>query len=105
MDLIFLLIAGVALINIAASIAVLRVSAFSISQRLLQLMVIWFVPVIGAVVYATFASSQSLGPTSSSSFDPLHLPSDGGAPDGPGIGIGAWGSGDCGGDGGGGGGD
>ena len=102
MDLILLLGVGVALINIAASVMVLRVSAFSASQRLLQLLLIWLVPVLGSVICATFASSQALGPASSSSFDPLHLPSDGGAPDGPGIGIGGWGSGDCGGDAGGG---
>ena len=103
MELILLLAAGVAVINVAASVVVLRVSAFSASQRLLQLMFIWLVPVLGAVVCVAFASSQALGSGSSSSFDPLYLPSDGGAPDGPGIGIGAWGSGDCGGDAGGGG--
>ena len=57
MELILLLIAGVALINIAASAVILRVSAFSTSQRLLQLMVIWFVPILGAIVCAAFASS------------------------------------------------
>ena len=87
MELTLLLVAVVVLINVAASVAVLRVSVFAPSQRLLQLAIIWLVPVIGAVVCVAFASSQALGPASPSTIDPLYLPSDGGAPDGPGVGL------------------
>ena len=98
MELTLLLVAVIVLINVAASIAVLRVSVFAPSQRLLQLALIWLVPVLGAIVCAAFASSQALGPASPSTIDPLYLPSDGGAPDGPGMGL----CGCAGGDGGGG---
>jgi hypothetical protein len=87
MQLTLLAIAVVALINIVASVAVLRVPALSPSQRLLQFGLIWLVPIIGAVVCIVFASSQALDPTSPSTVAPLYLPSDGGGPDGPGIGI------------------
>lgn len=103
MELTLLLVAVVALINVFASAAVLRVAAFSPTQRLLQLALIWLVPVIGAVVCAAFASSQALGPTSPSTIDPLYLPSDGGGPDGPGMGICGCSGGEGGGDSGGGG--
>jgi hypothetical protein len=97
--LILLLVAVAALINIAASVVVLRVSAFSSSQRLLQLAFIWLVPIIGAAVCVAFASSQAFDKNSPRTMDPLHLPSDGGAPDGIGI-CGCSGT-DSGGDGGG----
>ena len=100
MQLALLLVVVVVLVNVAASVVVLRVSVFSPSQRLLQLALIWLLPIIGAVVCVAFASSQALGPASPSTIDPLYLPNDGGAPDGPGIGI----CGCSGGDGGGGGG-
>jgi hypothetical protein len=99
MGLIHLLIAVVVLVNVIASVAVLRVSVFSTQQRLLQLVLIWFVPIIGAVVCAAFASSQALGPAPLNKMDPLY---DRGAPEGPGIGICGCGNIDSGGDGGGG---
>jgi hypothetical protein len=102
-ELTLLLAAVAAFINVVASVVVLRVSVFSTSQRLLQLAFIWLVPVIGAVVCVEFASSQALGPASPSTIDPLYLPSDGGAPDGPGIGLCGCSGSDGGGDGGGGG--
>ena len=105
MQLTLLLVAVVAVVNVVASVVVLRAPVFSLSQRLLQLGFIWLVPIIGAVVCMAFASSQALGPASPSTMDPLYLPSDGGAPDGPGIGICGCSGGDGGGDGGGGGGD
>lgn len=103
MELTLLLIAAVALINIVASVVVLRVPVFSPSQRLLQFALIWLVPIIGAVACAAFASSQALGPASPSTIDPLYSPSDGGGPDGPAIGICGCSGGDGGGDAGGGG--
>ena len=98
-----LLVAVVVLVNAVASVVVLRIPVFSTQQRLLQLALIWFVPIIGAIVCAAFASSQALGAASPSTMDPLYLPSDGGAPEGPGTGICGCGSVDGGGDGGGGG--
>jgi len=94
------LLVAIVLFNFIASIAVLRVSVYSTQQRLLQLALIWFVPIIGAIVCVAFASSQALGPGPPNTMDPLYLPSDGGAPEGPGIGICGCGSIDGGGDGG-----
>ena len=99
MELALLLVAILAILNIAASAAVLRASVLSPSQRLLQLALIWFIPVIGAIVCAAFASSQATSSTSSSTIDPLYLPSDGGAPDGPSIGGCGCGGSDAGGSG------
>lgn len=79
MEWMLLLGAVLALGNIIASVAVLRVSVLSPSQRVLQLALIWLVPVIGAVVCGAFAASQALGPTSSSTIDPLYPSSDGSA--------------------------
>lgn len=98
MELILLFVAAVVIINVIASIAVLRVSVFSSPQRLLQLALIWLVPVIGAVVCMAFASSQALGPASPNAVDPLYSPLDGGAPDGLGIGLCGCSGGDGGGD-------
>ena len=94
-----LILASVVLFNLVASIAVLRTSAFSMPQRLLQLAVIWLLPVLGAVICGAFASSQGLGPASPSSVDPLYLPADGGTPAGGDIGFcgDGGGFGDCGG--------
>lgn len=97
MELILLLGAMLALGNIVASVAVLRVSVLSPSQRVLQLALIWLVPVIGAVVCAAFASSQTFGSTSSSTIDPLYPSSDGGASDGQDIGSFSCDGGDTGG--------
>ncbi|NEL27889.1 MAG: hypothetical protein G3W59_23380, partial [Xanthomonas perforans] len=49
MKLMLLLGVVLALGNIVASVAVLRVSVLSPSQRALQVALIWLVPVIGAV--------------------------------------------------------
>jgi hypothetical protein len=87
MELTLLVIAIVVLLNAVASVVVLRVPVLSSSQRSLQLAFIWLVPIIGAVVCTAFAHSQSLGATSPSTLDPLYTPSDGGAPDGPALGI------------------
>lgn len=87
MELMLLLGAALALGNIVASVAVLRVSVLSPSQRVLQLTLIWLVPVIGAIVCAAFASSQALASTSSGTIAPLYPLSDGGASDGQDIGF------------------
>ena len=80
----------VAVVNFVATLVVLRVSVFTTSQRLLQIALIWFLPIVGAVVCGAFAWSQALGPTSHGTIDPLYIPADGGGPDGHGTG-------DCGG--------
>lgn len=87
MKLMLLLGVVLALGNIVASVAVLRVSVLSPSQRALQVALIWLVPVIGAVVCAAFASSQAAGSTSSDTSDPLYLSSDGGASGGQDAGF------------------
>jgi hypothetical protein len=99
MELTLLLVAALALVNIVASVAVLRVPVLSPSQRVLQLALIWFIPVIGAIVCIAFVSSQATRPTSSSTVDPLYLPSDGGVPDSPSIGGCGCGGSDAGGSG------
>ena len=99
MELILLIVAVVVILNLFASLAVLRVAELSPSQRLLQLALIWLIPVLGAIVCAAFASSQALGSSARGTIDPLYLPADGGGPDGPGF-CGSSG-GDGGGDGGG----
>ena len=97
-----LILASLALFNLVASIAVLRTSAFATPQRLLQLAVIWLLPVLGAVICGAFVSSQGLGPASPRSIDPLYLPGDGGTPVAGDAGFcgDAGGFGDCGGGGG-----
>ena len=101
MELTLLLLAVVLIINIVASARVLRVPDLSRSQRHFQLALIWIVPIIGSVVCLAFASSQTFGPFSPSTHDPLYLPADGGGPEGPGIGICGCSGSDGGGDGGG----
>jgi hypothetical protein len=73
MQLTLLVITVAALINVVASVTVLRVPVFSPSQRLFQVGLIWLVPIIGAVVCVVFSSSQALDATSLSTVDPLHL--------------------------------
>ncbi len=82
----FPLLAALVVVNAIASLLVLRARVFSPSQRMLQVAVVWLIPLAGAIVCAVFARSQTPGPRSSSAFDPLYLPSDGGGPDGPGFG-------------------
>lgn len=103
MELTLLFVAVVVLINAVASLRVLRIPVFSRSQRVLQLALIWLVPIIGAGICIAFATSQALGPAAPSTHDPLYLPSDGGAPDDPSLGICGCGGGDGIGDSGGGG--
>lgn len=96
MELMLLLGAVLALGNIVASVAVLRVSVLSPSQRALQVALIWLVPVIGAVVCAAFASSQAAGSTSSGTSDPFYLSSDGGVSGGQDAGFSGCDAGDSG---------
>jgi hypothetical protein len=96
-----LLLIALALANAIVSAMVLRAPMLSRGQRALQLCFVWLVPVIGAVICAAFVHSQVGADTGASKMDPLYLPGDGGAPDGPDLpGICGCG-GDSGGDGGG----
>lgn len=102
MDLLLLLpIAIFAFINVIATTVVLRVSDLSTSQRILQLVFIWLVPIFGSVVCLSSASHRTRG---FSAIAPSFLPSDGGTPSGQdGGGYGSSGSSSCGDSGGGGG--
>lgn len=48
-------------LNLAGSFVVLRHRDLSTSQRTIQLLVIWLVPIIGSIICIAFASSQSNG--------------------------------------------
>ena len=85
MTYVFSLAAALVLANIAASVVVLRTSAFYTAQRVLQLGLIWLVPVAGDAICISFAKSQAANQSSKSNFNPLYSPSDGGGPDGPGL--------------------
>ena len=77
-----MLVGIVLLLNVFASVVVLRAPVFSPLQRFLQIALIWLIPIIGAVICSAFAYSQALGPASPGTIDPLYLPSDGGGPEG-----------------------
>jgi hypothetical protein len=84
---ILLVLAIAALANVCASALVIRTDAFSNNQRLLQLGVIWIIPLVGAVSCGAFAWHQRSSQVSGGTLDPLYIPSDGGAPEGPGMGF------------------
>ena len=46
-------------LNLAGSLVVMRNLDLSASQRAIQLLVIWLVPVIGSIICMSFSSSQS----------------------------------------------
>jgi hypothetical protein len=79
---ILLVIAIVAIANIYASALVIRTDVFSRSQRLLQLGIIWLIPLVGAIGCGAFAFHQRSSQWGGT-LDPLYIPSDGGAPEGP----------------------
>lgn len=49
----------VATLNIVTCVAILRSPFFSRSQCILQMLVVWFIPVVGAIVCFVFLASQS----------------------------------------------
>ena len=57
------LVAGLALVNVAATVAVVRDSGLTPRQRLLQAALIWAVPVLGAVATFVFRRWTSALPT------------------------------------------
>lgn len=59
MNWIVVLALAVLLMNLVTTIAVFRVQGISGSQRLLQLALVWLLPVIGAVVCFAFATTQA----------------------------------------------
>jgi hypothetical protein len=55
--------AGLTLVNVAASVAVLRDSGLTRRQRLLQLVLVWAIPVLGALATFVFRRWTSAVPT------------------------------------------
>ncbi|MGE8287380.1 MAG: hypothetical protein ACN6RG_05445 [Stenotrophomonas sp.] len=66
------------LVNLVATGAVFRVPDLSASQRVLQIATIWLLPVIGAVLCLSFASTQAN--TAATPRDDTFTASDGGGP-------------------------
>jgi len=86
MNPVYLAIAVVAIANTVASFSILRSDGLTARQRVIQLALVWLLPLVGAVICWAFASSQSSPSSASSSFVPLHFPSDGAGCDGHGLG-------------------
>ena len=78
MNITLIVVSAVVLINLVVSVAVLRALALTPTQRLLQLLLIWFAPLVGAAICAAFVSSQALGPESRTAVDPPYPEGDGG---------------------------
>ncbi|MCF7222768.1 hypothetical protein [Marilutibacter chinensis] len=53
--------AVVIVLNLVATTRILRAVAFSPSQQLVQLMLTWLLPVMGATICIAFARSQAIG--------------------------------------------
>ena len=49
----------VATLNTISTVVVLRSPSFNGTQRFLQLLVVWLIPIVGAIVCLTFVASQS----------------------------------------------
>lgn len=45
--------------NVVTSVAILRSPFFNRTQRVLQLLFVWLIPVVGAIVCLVFVTSQS----------------------------------------------
>lgn len=59
---IYLVIAALVLVsalNIVTCVAILRSPFFNRSQRVLQMLIVWLIPVVGAIVCFVFLASQS----------------------------------------------
>ena len=84
--------------NVFASFLVLRNGAISRNQRLAQLAVVWFVPLLGAIFCGAFAAQMRPLFARESTIDPLCIPADGGVSDSAGVGCSGSGGGDGGGD-------
>ena len=73
---IYLVIAAVLLINLIATARVLRIVGLSTGQKASQLALIWFAPIVGAIVCmvfdATDSSSDSYNTSAASSHTELH---------------------------------
>lgn len=80
------LLLALGVVNAVVSFTILRSDVLSAHQKAFQLGVVWFLPLVGAVVYWAFSSSQSSSSSASKSFLPLHSPSDGAGSDGHGLG-------------------
>lgn len=65
--------AGLALVNVAATVAVIRDSGLTRHQRVLQVALIWAIPVLGAVVTFLFRRWTSAVPTVGGSAPALNV--------------------------------
>jgi hypothetical protein len=90
-------IVGLVALNVIASVRVLRSEAYTTTQRTSQMVIIWLVPFIGAIMCSSFMSTDRSSPGDSSSIDPLYFPNDGGSPQNEVIDCGDTSGGDCGG--------
>ena len=77
MNIALIVISALALINLGVSVAVLRAVALSPSQRAMQVLLIWLVPLAGATVCAAFVSSQISDTDSRRTVDPPYPEGDG----------------------------
>jgi hypothetical protein len=93
MDYLIFLIPALAVLNVYASVVILRDASHSTPQRLVQLVLVWLVPAVGAIICLVVASSQAAPAASLDKFNPLYNPVDGGGPDGPGLCSGGGGGG------------
>ena len=83
------LITAILLLNVVASAVVIRNREATASQRVMQLVVVWLLPVVGAVMCLVFSRLRSDPVRDSSSFDPLRRPSDPQVPGGPDVEVAA----------------
>ena len=59
MAIVTLLVAGLAILNVAVILAIVRTDVYSRNQKVVQSLVVWLLPVFGAVVvYAVYRSSR-----------------------------------------------
>lgn len=69
------------LLNVAASVVILRHPGYTARQRGLQCVIAWGLPLVGALVCIVFGLSDRSPGSGRSGFDPLYHPGDGGGPD------------------------
>lgn len=78
-------LAALASLDLIASLLVLFNRSYTGKQRLLQLGIIWLLPLVGALICIGVAWSDRASLAVRSTFDPLHKPSDGSIIDASGL--------------------
>lgn len=76
---------ALALLDLVASLLVLFNRSYTGRQRVLQLAIIWLLPLVGALICIGIAWSDRASLTVRSTFDPLHKPTDGSTIDATGL--------------------